>query len=296
MEHISDEIIYLFVINPNAIESAERTIIEKHIDNCSHCKEFLEESTNLFKTLNTLTSDRVSKEDFFNKMKTSLKYLNSSIETEENQNILHLYEQYKLNKGSQNFLRLAAMQNASLQNRDRYINTYASAQNFVLMRVMYTSTTKGYQLYLICEDMERVKCAIVSLEGINKDLVADENGIVSLKSGYVNAHLSFQLLLPVARFYLDFDDIKNSKKPVQIKSHLHHYNIDLSASMNFDKVELKFDYDDTFFTNNLKMYLINLDEIENFKTVILKDDKMVSFKMNENLSGKYAVILIEQNN
>jgi len=188
--HIDDKILNVFIINPDILDLVEVKRIKLHLKECSECKQYYEELL-----------------EFHNFLKELPEYENEIIskpnkERYEKNNILLMTPYGPFESVAENNIRLAAMDKANKNSPFSYVNTYASAQKYVMVRVLKNNETGEYILFLLCDDMEKVKNALFCFDGFGKYCIADEKGKIVLQQDYFVDNLDFIVFLPVARFKL----------------------------------------------------------------------------------------------
>lgn len=155
---ITDEILFLYIINKSLLDESMVVDIEKGLNSEDDFRKRYEEFKDIFESSNSMMKDGY--------------YVLHSIYHNTN-NLTHP--------------KLAA-ENTALENKFNYVTTFATAENIVMVRVLHNQATNEYKLFLICEDMERVRNASVKIDDYPEDFITDENGIISLKDGFIDSH------------------------------------------------------------------------------------------------------------
>jgi len=158
MKIITDEILFLYIINKSLLDENLVIEIEKNLISDNKFKERFENFKDIFESSNFMTENGFL--------------------------VLH-----SINKPINNlaYSKLAA-DNAVIENKFNYVTTFASAENIVLVRVLHNQSTNEYKLFLICDDMAKVRNASVKIDEYPEDFIADDKGVISLKGGFIDSH------------------------------------------------------------------------------------------------------------
>lgn len=158
MNIITDEILFLYILNKSLLEENLVIKIEKNLISDDIFKDRYENFKAIFEGSNRMTEDGYA--------------------------VLH-----SINKPTSNlaYTKLAA-DNTAIENKFEYVTTFASAENIVLVRVLHNQATNEYKLFMICDDMAKVRNASVKIDEYPEDFIADENGIISMKGGFIDSH------------------------------------------------------------------------------------------------------------
>lgn len=158
MNNITDEILFLYIINKSLLDEKMAKDIEKNLILDKKFNARFENFKDIFEGSINLSEDG---------------YI-----------ILH-----SINKPINNltYSKLAA-DNSVIENKFNYVTTFASAENIVLVRVLHNQSTNEYKLFLICDDMAKVRNASVKIDDYSEDFITDDEGIISLKGGFIDSH------------------------------------------------------------------------------------------------------------
>lgn len=157
---ISDEKLNLYVINPSLLSREDNKRIEKAIVEDERVKDYIDE-------LKELYDSRLVGQTFL--PVTNVYFLKP---------LGHpLY--------SKNKIKLVAESAALVKDEPRLVNTYISADEYVMINVHYNPAREEYTLYLICDEMEKVKNARVKILGIEEDFTADSDGILKIRGHHI---------------------------------------------------------------------------------------------------------------
>lgn len=149
MKLIPDEILHLFIINPNLIEKETLKYIEKY------------QSTD---------------EDFINRLNEIREFHRVFNENHSLWGYIELFPLKPFEANSRSS-KLAAAHTKEKENRFKYFTSFISADNVVIMRVQKNDATNEYKLNLITEipvDFKKVK---IIIGGYGKEIIPDEYGV-----------------------------------------------------------------------------------------------------------------------
>jgi len=258
LKHITDEILNVYILNSSSLKENKIEEIENHLTKCKDCKKY-------YKDLKLFYSD-------LNNLKNSNKYSHElkSLYTESDDN---------------NVMSLAA-QNAE-KDRDgyKYFNTYATAEKLILIRAFRNNSTGDFNLYLICENVEKVKNALFNIEGIDYDYISNEKGFLKIKDRYLDKHMNINIHSPIARFEIDKDMIlKESQEFSCILKSGMTLIVDLSNENIFAalKVTSEFKYK--------KLKAIVIEAPDTNKIVGIEENK---FKFTKPSFEKFEIVFVE---
>ncbi len=149
MKFISDEIIHLYLIKKELLEPEISEEIEKRLTSNYRFQKRVSEIKAIYEEYNRINKDSITLTPFI-KENNSYDY------------------------------RLAAY-NSENYNEFRYLTTFASVENLIMIRVHYNSSSKEYKLYLVSDDMNKVKNARLKIKGFDMEYITDDEGIVTIK-------------------------------------------------------------------------------------------------------------------
>jgi hypothetical protein len=172
-----------------------------------------------------------------------------------------------------NNLRLAAQHN-SIDEKLKYIKTFASDENLIITRLLYNPVQKEYELYILYEnDITKVSNAVVRFLSNNKEFVADKNGIVRIKADFINDKTNIKVNLPVARFEIKPDFISAGEVKKHI-SKIANYEVEINILIKDEVAEcrLQFLSGDPELSGELKAYIFNSEDVEHFEAETIVDN------------------------
>lgn len=241
MKHISDENIYLYVINRELLGTEELRNTVRHLSECSECREFAEMTRSFLKeydNIGNLGLDSELRHSNFRIVRQGRTVGRSEV-PESDLSLFKLKPLRIYDDTPAQFSKLAAEQKPEDLDRFRHILTYASAHKFVLLRVLYNPAKKEYDLYLVCDDMSKVGNALINFEGEEAEYVADNNGIVKLNRDFISENVNVYIHLPISQFEIDINQVLRGDKCLEITSKekitlkLLKLNGEVKAVMNF---------------------------------------------------------------
>jgi hypothetical protein len=163
MKIITDEILHLYVLNPQLLEKELLAEIENNIISSEELCERIEKIKSFYTEY-----EKISKSE-------------SGQET----NIITLYPLDFNNQGNNHFAKLAANNETKTEDVFKYVKTFACAKTFILMRLHYNPVEKHYKLYLISENKDDVANVKVKVPEFNIEFLSDSNGIVDLQNNNI---------------------------------------------------------------------------------------------------------------
>ncbi|MHB8579052.1 MAG: hypothetical protein ACYDA4_04220 [Ignavibacteriaceae bacterium] len=187
-------------------------------------------------------------------------------------------------------IKLAAMQSIAESTDLTYLKTFFTGDNYLITRLFYNSKDQSYNLFIISEnDKLGVANAVLYLAGIKKEFVADDKGIIKIKSGFIDFPEQISIRLPLAKFDIIRNDfIQFQKKSFSFQIGVNNYNLELELNdkiLNGNLKIIESDSDDQFKLfifepgNELNFSFINVDgnkfsiifpEVESFRIVIIE--------------------------
>jgi hypothetical protein len=243
MKHISDENIYLYVINPALLGIEALRVIESHLEGCSECREFVSVAENFLNEYRKLKDLKLDSPEHAGKIE--MLRLRSGLRS-------HRLPQFSSNSmvlkpfnfftGSERrFSKLVAEQKPEDQDRFRHIYTYASAHKLVILRVLYNPAKKEYSLYLVCDDMSKAGNALINFEGEDVEYVTDNDGIIRLNRDFIAENVNVFIHLPISKFEIDLCEFLKkhavsaliSKEKITLN--LSRLNGDVKATLDFGR-------------------------------------------------------------
>ena len=178
MKHITDEILNVYILNSSSLQENKIEEIENHLTKCKDCEKYYNDLKLFYSDLNNLE----------NSNKNSYELKNLYPESDDN-----------------NVMSLAAQEAEQDQVYFKYFNTYATAEKLILIRVFKNNSKGDFNLYLICEDAEKIKSALVNIERIDKDFISDKEGLIKIKDHSLDRQMKINIHSPIARFEVERD-------------------------------------------------------------------------------------------
>ncbi|MFA5404932.1 MAG: hypothetical protein WC358_08365 [Ignavibacteria bacterium] len=273
-KHIEDKILNIYILNPDILDSTDLININIHLIECQRCNKYYEEM-----------------KEFHNFIKELPDYRNSiSVENEikpqRESNIFLLKSSNLLELELNNNIKLAAMHKKDKTSSYTYVDTYTSAKKYLMMRVLRDNKTGEYVLFLICDDMDKVKNALLSFEGVEKYYISDKEGKIILPSDNFIENLDFTVYLPIARFNL-------TDKQGAIDYISDEYDVKLFYVVDENSLKAKFSFLKGKPYESTKIAVINSREIKNSK--ILDSDNFKFSLEKKSVDDLNEVILYESN-
>lgn len=149
MKVISDEILHLYLIKPSLLDLSTREDIENRKIKDFNFRKRIEELQIFYKELENINKGVI------------------------------ILTPFKIKKEPDNY-KLAAMNNSRYDDEFQYLTTFASAENLIMIRVHYKKSTKEYKLYLVSENMDKVKNVSLTIQGSDKEYITDNEGITTI--------------------------------------------------------------------------------------------------------------------
>ena len=222
LKHITDEILNVYILNSSSLKENKIEEIENHLTKCKDCKKY-------YKDLKLFYSD-------LNNLKNSNKYSHElkSLYTESDDN---------------NVMSLAAKNAEKDRDGYKYFNTYATAEKLILIRAFRNNSTGDFNLYLICENVEKIKNALVNIDGIDEDFVSNKEGLINIKDHSLDKHKKINIHSSIARFEIgeikktedtqEFLCIQKSGMKLKLKSIKSNIKSEIDITPNFESKKLK---------------------------------------------------------
>jgi hypothetical protein len=273
-KHIEDKTLNIYIINQDLLSKEIGEYIKIHLNECESCLNYYNELKEFHKALKeNLQSENILIPD-----------RNDDYREENNIFLMKSLNFFEPDRSDN--IKLAAMNKDVNNSPYTYINTYASARRYVMMRVLKNNETDEFFLYLLCDDMEKVSNALISFQGIDKYFVADKNGKIILPSNYFIDNLDFMVYIPIARFILTQENEKINYKSQD-------YEIDLNYTIKEKELKASFSYVKGKPYEGVKISVINSKSLNNSEII---DTDNFEFSINkENISDYREIILYESN-
>ena len=258
MKHITDEILNVYILNSSSLKENKIEEIENHLIKCKDCENYYNNLKSFYSDLNNLKNSNI------------YSYELKSLYPESDDN---------------NVMSLAAQNAEQEQVGFKYFNTYATAEKLILIRAFRNNSTGDFNLYLICEDAEKIKNTLVNIEGIDEDFISNEKGFLVIKDYSLDRQMNINIHSPIARFEVKRDMLEKDSHelPCILKSGMT-LIMDLSNENIFAslKVTAEFKYK--------KLKAIVIEAPENYKIVGIEDNK---FTFAIPSSEKFEIVIVE---
>lgn len=258
MKHITDEILNVYILNSSSLTIKKIEEIEVHLSECKDCEKYYNELKSFYSDLNNLEkSDMYSYE------------------------LISLYPEIDEN----NTMSLAAQNDEQDKGGYKYFNTYATAEKLILIRAFRNYPTGEFNLYLICEDVEKIKNALVNIRGIDKDFISDKEGFLKIKDQSLDKQMKLNIHSPVARFEVDRDMLVKTSHELQciLKS-----GMKLKIKSIDNNIQAEFEVTSDFRYKKLKAIII--ETTDSNEVIELEDSKFTFAKPS---SDKFEIIIVE---
>ena len=254
-----DEILNIYILNSSVLSRSKVEEIESHLSECSDCKDYYEEMKTFYSDL-----DNLETEDKF---------------------IFELRSLYPDTDIKDKYMSLAAQDAEEVEKGFRYFNTYATAEKLILIRAFRNIPTGEFNLYLICEDVGKIKNALVNIEGIDKDFVSDKEGLLKIKDIQLDKQIKINIHSPIARFEVNKDTLsKNFKElPCIMKS-----GMKLIVDFSNENIFAALKVIPKFKLKNLKAVV--LEAPDTFEIIEIEGNK---FTFTKPSSEKFEIVIVE---
>lgn len=193
------EKVHLYVINRSLLSENDISEIENKIKTDLSFREIAEQVKLIHEEINTSNLSDIDTENILSRV---LNKINKC-------NVFELRPVFPDDEDNDN-MKLAAMQRNELNGKLTYFNTYASADKFVLIRVLKNPSNNEYKLFLICEDMNLAGNSVIKFLNNKNEFITDDKGIVTIVSDYLNKDLEIKVFLPSDIFIIELKNLKDS--------------------------------------------------------------------------------------
>ena len=181
MKDISEEELHLYILN--------KTLLDK--DTLNRIEELAAIDENFQKEIHEI-------EEFYSNYNS----ISSNIPD------VYLLHAPEVESSGDKSIKLAAMQFIAESTDLTYIKTFFTGDNYLITRLFYNSKDQSYNLFIISED-DKVDAAnaVLYLTGIKKEFVANEKGIIKIKSEFIDFPEQIIIRLALAKFDIIWDDL-----------------------------------------------------------------------------------------
>jgi hypothetical protein len=273
-KHIEDKTLNIYIINQDLLSKEIGENIKIHLNECESCLNYYNELKVFHKAL---------KENLQSK---SILIPDRNDDYKEENNIFLMKSLNFFEPDRCDNIKLAAMNKDINNSPYTYINTYASARRYVMMRVLKNNETNEFFLYLLCDDMEKVSNALVCFQGIDRNFIADKNGKVILPSDYFINNLDFMVYIPIARFLL------NQENGI-INYQSSDYEIDLNYTIKEKEIKASFSFVKGKPYEGAKISVVNSESLNDSE--IIDTDNYEFTIVKDKISDYREIILYESN-
>ncbi len=90
---------------------------------------------------------------------------------------------------------LAAQQISATDSKFKYIKTFISAENYVMIRMFHNPENKEYEFYAMCEDESLMKDIIIKIPSINIETKTNESGVAKVYAEYIPEDIELTVVL-----------------------------------------------------------------------------------------------------
>ncbi len=230
MKEITEEALHLYVVNKNLLDLETLNKIEELLSKDTSFQDQIKEIKEFYSIYEQLS------------LKTSNEFILCAAESTPEHD---------------KSIKLAAMQSNVGLSEQTYLKTFLSADNYIITRIFYNPIEQEYDLYVIPEDNKvDVSYAVLYLSEIGKEFVADSNGVIKIKSGFIDFPQQISIRIPIAKFNVEVIE---------------------SGKLNRNKFPFKNDEND---------FMLELELTENVLYGVIKDKK-------NNAALPYKIYLIQ---
>ncbi len=201
-----------------------------------------------------------------------------------------------MNKGKMNErLKLAAQQKNRTEDKLKYVNTFVSAENLIITRLLYNEVQKEYELYVLCEDdSSLVSYAIVEFENNLTKFITDQNGFIRIKGSTINYRGRLKITVPIARFEINPNLIPTEEKTESFISPKNENGSKIKLTRAKDKIicnleflgDSKFSIQESLF-DNLIAYIIRSGNLSNPEMLVID-----SFLFQFSYTGNEEILIL----
>lgn len=267
------EKVHLYVINRSLLSENDISDIENKIKSDLSFREIAEQVKLIHNEINTSNLTDIDTENILSRI---LNIINKC-------NVFELKPLFPDEEDNDN-MKLAAMQRNELNGKLTYFNTYASADKFVLIRVLKNPSENEYKFFLICEDMKLAGNSVIKFLNNKNEFIADDKGIVTIVSDYLNKDLEIKVFLPSDIFIIE---LKNLKDSYQSDRSMAKANVRLDNTGKIIEIEFE-----SGFLSDKSVYAVPDNYIQNFlKPEKISNDVIRIYTADKNID-KLKLILI----
>lgn len=267
-----EEKVHLYVINKSLLPEKDISEIENKIKSDDSFKDFVEKIVKVVSDIKTFDSANLD----------ISKITSGILNKNEFQYIYELKSIFPYEEDADN-LKLAAMQKKDAKDNFVYFNTFASADKFILIRALKNTSGNEYKFFLICDDMTLVGNSVLKIRNTNYEFIADKEGVVTLKSDYLNKNIDIKVYLPHDIFIINLNEAKypdnqNAKSVISIYKGDKYFDIEFDNGYLSDKTLYGVFDEDLFgfvkperITDNKVRFENADDKIKELKLIVIKE-------------------------
>ncbi len=170
-------------------------------------------------------------------------------------------------------IKLAAMQSIAESTDMTYIKTFFNGDNYLITRLFYNSKDQSYNLFVISEDDKiDISNAVLYLAGIKKEFVADEKGMIRIKSGFIDFPEQIIIRIPLAKFDIAGNDLIQFQKKL-FSFHNEKNNFKLELELNEKTLNGNLQIDKSISNEPFKLFIFEPGNELNFTFVYMNENK-----------------------
>lgn len=273
MKNLTDDKIHLYILNPAMLPKEDINLIKGRIETDQEFRNYVDDIKNFHLKLNEFDTSVLDIDRITSKVLKKYQFPNII-------NLISIFDE----KDPGESIKLAAMKNLKIENEYKYFNTYASAEKFVLIRVLKNQSSNEYKFFLICDDMNKVVNAYIKFNGMY--FIADEYGVVNIQSEYLTKDIDIKIQIPVARYEINLKSI-NEKYLSEISGIISEAEI----KMENGKLLIKFRSD---FSKPVKAIVVYDKEYSSFKDYELNGDGNIFIDIPDDDISQIKILLLEK--
>lgn len=187
---------YIYVINKSLLSEKDIAEIESRIERDKSFDEYISSIRKIMSDSENVDIYGINIDEVFKRLFGQRGYsyeLSSMFENNDEEN-----------------MKLAAKNAGDVKDEFKYFNTYAAADNFILIRVLKNTFSSIYRFYVITDDMELVKNTVLKINDSGDAFITDDNGVASIYSEHVHKKINIKAMIPVDIFTIDTDNLNSS--------------------------------------------------------------------------------------
>ena len=159
MKEITEEELHLYIINRNQLDAGTADEIERRALIDIEFRKNIDEIAEYYRNFE----------------------IYSNIDKEGVYLLLPMKDEYQANEQ----LTLAAQQNTTIEHGVKYIKTFISSEKYIMIRMFHNPELGKYEFYLVSDNLELVKNAVIKIPSLHKELITNTEGIAKLQIEYL---------------------------------------------------------------------------------------------------------------